>query len=93
MILLMIFAGRTRFHPNARKFSASLEPRSWATFEENYGERSFQLGHSNVKEYAANLEKNWLRQCDGNYVYAGTNVPTMSFFAADHRSSLRPCER
>ena len=35
MILLMIFAGRTRFHPNARKFNACLAPRSWATSKRN----------------------------------------------------------
>jgi hypothetical protein len=60
VILLMIFAGRTRFHPNARKFNASLAPRSWATFEENCSKRSFQLGHSDVKEYATNLEKKFV---------------------------------
>ena len=65
MILLMIFAGRTRFHPNARNINARLAPRSWATFEENCSERSFQLGHSNVKEYAINHEKKYYRNVTG----------------------------
>ena len=59
MILLMIFAGRTHFHPNANS-NARVAPRSWATFEENCSKRSFQLGHSDVKEYATNLEKKFV---------------------------------
>jgi hypothetical protein len=31
VILLVIFAGRTGLHPNARKISACLAPRSWTT--------------------------------------------------------------
>jgi hypothetical protein len=69
VILLMIFAGRTRFHPIARKTDACLEPQSWATFEENCGNGSFQLRKADVKEYATNLERKLLQQCEGNYVY------------------------
>jgi hypothetical protein len=90
VILLMNCAGRTRFHPNARKISACLAPRSWATFEEKLQYGQFPTRNSRCQGICDQSQKKMLRQCDVNYVYAGTNVPTMSFFAVDYRSSLRP---